>query len=220
MTVTLEDVKKHSYVIAFLEAADRLMEAMGYTEHGQRHAKLVSNISRNILSHLQHDEREVELAAISGYLHDIGNLVNRTDHCHTGAMIAFEVLKDLKMDACEIAEIMGAIGNHEEDVGDPISAVAASLILADKSDVHSSRVRNPHMIKFDIHDRVNYAAKKSFLRVDPENSLITLDISIDTSISRVMEYFEIFLSRMVISRRAATFLKCKFELIINNTKLF
>lgn len=218
--VTLEDVKKHPYVIAFLEAADRHMGAIGYTEHGSRHATLVSNIAQNVLTRLGLKRHLVEMAAISGYLHDLGNVISRFDHGVGGAMIAFNVLKDLNMDPNDIAEIMGAIGNHEEEMGNPISEIAAALILADKSDVHRSRVRNPNMATFDIHDRVNYAAEKSFLRVDEKNKSIALELTIDTEISRVMEYFEIFLSRMVISRRAARFLGCKFELIINGAKLF
>ena len=219
-TITLEEVKKHPLVISFLEAADRHMGAIGYTEHGSRHATLVSNIAQNVLNHLGFKHHLVEMATISGYLHDLGNVISRFDHGQGGAMIAFNILRDLKMTPNDIAEIMGAIGNHEEEMGDPISEIAAALILADKSDVHRSRVRNPNMATFDIHDRVNYAAEKSFLRVDEKNKSIALELTIDTEISRVMEYFEIFLSRMVISRRAARFLGCKFELIINGSKLF
>ncbi len=219
-TVTLEDVKKHPYVIAFIEAADRHMGAIGYTEHGSRHATLVSNIAQNVLSRLGFKKHIIEMAGISGYLHDLGNVISRFDHGMGGALMALQVLKDLHMEPKDIAEIMGAIGNHEEEQGDPISEIAAALILADKSDVHRSRVRNPNMATFDIHDRVNYAAERSFLRVDEKKKSIALELTIDTEISRVMEYFEIFLSRMVISRRAARFLECRFELIINGTKLF
>jgi uncharacterized protein len=219
-TITMEEVKKHPLVISFMDAADRHMGAIGYTEHGTRHATLVSNIAQNVLNHLGFKRHLVEMAAISGYLHDLGNVISRFDHGQGGAIIAFNILRDLKMAPNDIAEIMGAIGNHEEELGDPISEIAAALILADKSDVHRSRVRNPNMATFDIHDRVNYAAEKSFLRVDEKNKSIALELTIDTEISRVMEYFEIFLSRMVISRRAARFLGCKFELIINGTKLF
>ncbi|MFH1784449.1 MAG: phosphohydrolase [bacterium] len=218
--VTLKAVKNHPYVIAFIEAADRHMGAVGYTEHGGRHANLVSNIAQNVLSHLGYKKRIVEMSGISGYMHDLGNVISRSDHGMGAALIAMNILQDLKMDPNEIAEIMGAVGNHEEERGDPISEIAAALILADKSDVHRTRVRNPNMATFDIHDRVNYAAEKSFLRVDDKKKSIALELTIDTEISRVMEYFEIFLSRMVISRRAARFLGCKFELIINGTKLF
>ena len=218
--VTLEEIKNHPYIVSFLEAADRHMGAIGYTEHGRRHATLVANIAQNVLSHLGYKHRIVEMGAISGYLHDLGNVISRYDHGQAGAMIAFNVLRDLHMDPNEIAEIMGAIGNHEEQLGDPISEIAGALILADKSDVHRSRVRNPNMATVDIHDRVNYAAEKSFLRVDEKKRSIALELTIDTEISRVMEYFEIFLSRMVMSRRAARFLNCRFELIINGSKLF
>lgn len=216
---TLAAVKKHPLVISLLEGANRYLGVIGFTEHGHRHANLVSNIAQNVLTHLKYTERLSELAAIAGYLHDIGNVIGRQDHGISAANIAIMVLRDLNMDPDEITEVIGAIGNHEEEIGDPVSAVAAALILADKSDVHRSRVRNPNMVMFDIHDRVNYAAEKSFLRVDAEKRIITLEITIDTTISQLMEYFEIFLSRMVISRRAAKFLECNFSLMINDQKL-
>ncbi|MBI5555782.1 MAG: HD domain-containing protein [Elusimicrobia bacterium] len=212
-------VKKHPLVVSLLEGANRYLGVIGFTEHGHRHANLVSNIAQNVLMHLKYTERLAELAAIAGYLHDIGNVISRVDHGISSANIAIMVLRDMNMDPDEITEIIGAIGNHEEEIGDPVSAVAAALILADKSDVHRSRVRNPNMVMFDIHDRVNYAAEKSFLRVDAEKRIITLEITIDTTISQVMEYFEIFLSRMVISRRAAKLLECNFSLVINEHKL-
>jgi len=216
--VTIEEVKQHPRVIAFLGAADQYMDAVGYTEHGQRHANLVSNISHNILTHLGYKKPLPELAAIAGYLHDIGNMISRTAHEQCGALLAVEILESLGMDSDEIAVIAGAIGNHEEETGDPINAIAAAVILADKSDVHQSRVR-PNLKMFDIHDRVNYASKKSFLRVNKAKKIITLELTIDTAISQVMEYFEIFLTRMIMCRRAAKFLECNFELIINNIKL-
>jgi len=216
--VTIKEVKQHPRVIAFLGAADQYMDAVGYTEHGQRHANLVSNIAHNILTHLEHQQRMPELAAIAGYLHDIGNMVSRTAHEQCGALLAIEILETLGMESDEIALIAGAIGNHEEETGDPINGIAAAVILADKSDVHQSRVR-PNLKMFDIHDRVNYASKKSFLRVNNAKKVITLELTIDTGISQVMEYFEIFLTRMIMCRRAAKFLECNFELIINNTKL-
>jgi len=216
--VTIKEVKEHPRVIAFLSAADQYMSAVGYTEHGQRHANLVSNIAHNILTHIDEKKPVPELAAIAGYLHDIGNMVNRTAHEQTGALLAIEILESLGMDSDEIALIAGAIGNHEEESGDPVNAIAAAVILADKSDVHQSRVR-PNLKMFDIHDRVNYASKKSFLRVNNVKKIITLELTIDTAISQVMEYFEIFLTRMIMCRRAAKFLGCNFELIINNIKL-
>lgn len=216
--VTIKEVKQHPRVIAFLEAADQYMSAVGYTEHGQRHAKLVSNIAHNILTHLEYNQRLPELAAIAGYLHDMGNMIGRTRHEQSGALLAIEILERLKMDSDEIALIAGAIGNHEQETGDPVNAIAAAVILADKSDVHQSRVR-PNLKIFDIHDRVNYASKKSFLRVNHAKKIITLELTIDTKASQVMEYFEIFLTRMIMCRRAAKFFECNFELLINKIKL-
>lgn len=216
--VTIREVKEHPRVIAFLGAADQYMGAVGYTEHGHRHANLVSNIAHNILTHLEQKKRLPELAAIAGYLHDIGNMVSRTAHEQCGALLAIEILENLGLDSDEIALIAGAIGNHEEETGDPINGIAAAVILADKSDVHQSRVR-PNLKMFDIHDRVNYASKKSFLRVNNAKKIITLELTIDTEVSQVMEYFEIFMTRMIMCRRAAKILDCNFELIINNIKL-
>ncbi len=217
--VTLDDVKQDPYIVAFMRRADEQMGLLGYTEHGGRHAGLVGNIGQNILLRLKYPERTAQLAAISGYLHDIGNVVHREEHAHTGAMIAMELLRRLHMDPEEIAIVMGAIGNHEEERGDPVGEVCAAVIIGDKSDVHRTRVRNPNTLAFDIHDRVNYAAQRSFVRVDGDRKAITLEVDIDTNISKVMEYFEIFMSRMLISRRAATFLGCAFEVVINKVRL-
>jgi hypothetical protein len=199
--------------------ADQQLAVLGYTEHGPRHARLVAKNARAVLVALGKDERSTELAAIAGYLHDTGNVVNRERHERTSALLARDILLRLGMDYRETAQIMAAIGNHDENTGNPISDVSAALILADKADVHKSRVRNPAFIKFDIHDRVNFAVKHSALTVRGEDRSIRLDLTVDTSVSAVMEYFEIFLSRMVISRRAADFLKCHFELVINGTRL-
>ncbi len=217
--ITLDDVKNNQDVKAFLQKADEHMMAIGYTEHGFRHANITAKAAGEILNKLGYKKRIVELAGIAGYLHDIGNVVGRYDHGQVSAMMAKDILKELGMGPSETAVIIGAIGNHEEPEADPINSVCASLILADKSDVHLSRVRNPRMIAFDIHDRVNYAAKRSFLKIDKKNRSIALVLDIDTKISQVMEYFEIFLSRMIISRRAAQFLNCNFHLLINGTKL-
>ncbi|QNO16710.1 HD domain-containing protein [Alkalicella caledoniensis] len=192
---------------------------MGFTEHSYRHKNLVSKIASNVLERLGYSEREVELAAIAGYLHDIGNVISRYNHGQTGAMLAYDILKDLGMDPGEIATVISAIGNHEEQYGESVNNVSAALILADKSDVHRSRVRNPDVSTFDIHDRVNYGAVHSFLKVDTEERKITLELEIDQSITTVMEYFEIFLSRMVMCRRAAEFLDASFGLVINDAKL-
>ncbi len=217
--VTLKEVTKDPEVIALIGEADRQLETLGYTEHGQRHARLVAKNAKGVLAALDYGERLCELAAIAGYLHDIGNVVNRDQHERTSAIIARQILLRLGMDYIETARVMAAIGNHHEEGGNPVSEISAALILADKADVHRSRVRNPDFITFDIHDRVNYAVKKSGLTMHKEERRITFDLAIDTSIAPVMEYFEIFLSRMIISRRAADFLKCRFELVINGTRL-
>ncbi|MCX6841594.1 MAG: HD domain-containing protein [candidate division WOR-3 bacterium] len=217
--LTFKDIVKDPEVVVLVAEADRQLAVLGYTEHGPRHARLVAKNARAVLVALQAEERVTELAAIAGYLHDIGNVVNRERHERTSALLARDILLRRGMDYPETAQIMAAIGNHDENSGNPVSDVSAALILADKADVHKSRVRNPEFIKFDIHDRVNYAVKHSALTVRGEARSITFDLTIDTNISPVMEYFEIFLSRMVISRRAADFLKCHFELVINGTRL-
>jgi metal-dependent HD superfamily phosphatase/phosphodiesterase len=219
MEVTLKTVMKDPEVQAYIIQADRYLEIIGYTEHGSRHARLIAKNARNLLIELGYNERICEMAAIAGYLHDIGNVVARDRHEQISALIARDILSRMQMPACEIAEIISALGNHHEENGNPVSEISAALILADKADVHQSRVRNPEFIKFDIHDRVNFAVKKSALSINRREHKITFNLTIDTSIAPVMDYFEIFLSRMVISRRAADFLKCKFELVINNTRL-
>ncbi len=217
--VTLEKVRKDPETKAFVKKADENLEKLGYTEHSTRHAGLVAHIAENILLRLGHPKREAELAAIAGYLHDIGNVVTRLDHGIASALIAREILEQLGMPVEEYTEVMAAVGNHEEEYGEPVSAIAAALILGDKSDVHKSRVRNLDPKTFDIHDRVNFASQKSFVAVNAESRTITLLLEIDTTVSQVMEYFEIFLSRMVMCRRAASFLGCDFNLVINGTRL-
>ena len=218
--VTLETVKRDPEVQTYLRRGNDHLGCIGYTEHGLRHADLAANIARNVLSHLEHPEREAELAAIAGYLHDIGNVVSRYGHGQTGAIIAMGILSRLGMSPGEIASVVSAIGNHDpEELGASVNNVAAALILADKSDVHRSRVRNCDRSSFDIHDRVNYAVERSFLRVDGKKKTITLEITVDTSISPVMDYFEIFLTRMLMCRRAASYLECNFELSINDVRL-
>lgn len=217
--VTVEIVKHDPEVQVYVHKADDHMAAIGFTEHGPRHVGLVSKISRNIMSYLGFPERDCELAAIAGYLHDIGNVVSRHDHGQTGAMMAWTILKRLGASPEEAAAVIAAIGNHEEEYGQPVNTIAAALILADKSDVHRSRVRNTEIATFDIHDRVNYAVNHSFVRVDESKRTITLELTIDTSISPVMDYFEIFLTRMIMCRRAASFLGCNFELSFNDVRL-
>jgi len=217
--VSLEDVQTDEEMIAYMEMGDRYLGVIGYTEHGLRHANLTAHIAGNVMRRLGFDKREAELAAIAGFLHDIGNAVGRVDHGIAAALMAKDALYRLGMPPREVALVMNAIGNHEEEFGDPATPVAAAAILADKSDVHHTRVRNPDPQDFDIHDRVNYAAKRSFLRVDAAKRECVLEIDIDTEVSQVMEYFEIFLSRMQMCRRAAAALDAHFALVINGTKL-
>jgi hypothetical protein len=217
--ITVEDVKKNEQVKLLIKKSDEILGMIGYTEHGERHASLAASIAFNILDRLKYPEKRAHLAAIAAYLHDIGNVINRDYHAQTAALLARSILSDMGMPTEEILEIMAAIGNHDEKDGQPVSDICAAVILADKSDVHSSRVRTLQEIKQDIHDRVNYAAKSSFLRVDEDKKFITLQIKIDTNISQVMEYFEIFLSRMLVCRRAAEFLSLKFQLEINGQRL-
>ncbi len=216
--VKLSDVMKDEETLELLQEADNQLMAMGYTEHGIRHSQLVAKRAREILLRLGYPAREAELAAIAGFLHDIGNIINRQRHEESGAILVYSILRRLGMSISETTKVVSALGNHHEERGSVISAIGAALILADKSDVHSSRVRNPDQIKFDIHDRVNYAVKKAKFDVYPKEKRIVLRLRIDTRISPVMEYFEIFLSRMLISRRAAKFLGCRFELFINGMK--
>jgi hypothetical protein len=193
---------------------------MGTIQHDEPHALLVADLSHQILTKLGRSARECELAAIAGYLHDIGNLVNRHNHGLSGAVLSFYLLSDLNMDPEEMAVVMSAIGNHEENTGgNPVNSVAAAVILADKSNVHRSRVRKTDLATFTQRDRVNYAVEHTCLEVIPEEKIITMKLKIDSSICSVMEYFEIFLTKMVISRRAAGALGCQFELIINDAKL-
>ncbi len=191
----------------------------GYTEHGHRHISIVSKRAGDILEKLEYPERTVELAKIAGYLHDIGNCVNRVDHAHSGAILAFNILKEMGMPVEERTEIMMAIGNHDENTGTAISDISAALILADKSDVHRDRVTNKNLSRFDIHDRVNYAVTNANLELDSEERKVKLNLTIDTKLCPVLDYFEIFMDRTMMSKYAAKYLKIWFELIINNTKL-
>jgi metal-dependent HD superfamily phosphatase/phosphodiesterase len=217
--ITVEDIKNNPIVNKFIKSANDYLGTIGYTEHGMRHVSLVASLAENILSNLDHPKRMSELAGIAGWLHDIGNVVNRSEHGQSAALIAMRILKDMGATPDETALIISAIGNHEEEIGDPVNPIAAALILADKSDVHKTRVRNPEFAATDIHDRVNYAAERSYLSVLKDRKIISLHLTIDTQISKVMEYFEIFMSRMIMSRRAANYLGCAFELIINERKL-
>ncbi len=217
---TYEAVRADERVRTWIRSANQQTGAIGYTEHGERHALTTADGARFILKALGHDARRCEIAAVAAYLHDIGNVVTRQMHAQTGALLAKDILGDLGFTFEEIATVMGAIANHEESEGGlPVSAVAAAVIIADKSDVHRSRVRNPKTTSFDIHDRVNYAATSAEIKVSRRDKRITLQLAIDTSVAPLMEYFEIFLSRMSLSRKAAEFLHCAFALVINDTRL-
>jgi metal-dependent HD superfamily phosphatase/phosphodiesterase len=191
----------------------------GYTEHSYRHLGIVSKRAGDILEDLGYDKRTVELTRIAGYMHDIGNSVNRVDHAHSGAILSYNILKDMGMNVEERTEIMMAIGNHDENTGTAISDISAALILADKSDVARSRVSKNNIATFDIHDKVNYAVTNANLHLDKETKVITLKLDIDTKICPVLDYFKIFMDRTIMSKYAAKYLKIWYELIINNTKL-
>ncbi len=217
--LTFEDVKHNETIRTYIQRADESLTALGYTEHSFAHVTAVAENAGYILETLDYPARTAELARIAGYLHDIGNLVNRVDHSQSGAVMAFRILDGLGCDPGEIATIVTAIGNHDEGTGLPVNAVAAALILADKSDVRRSRVRNTDLSSFDIHDRVNYSVKRSLLKINEEHTLIKLKLSVDTKYGSVMDYFEIFMQRMILCRKAAEKLGLQFKLMINEQQL-
>jgi metal-dependent HD superfamily phosphatase/phosphodiesterase len=216
--VTVELLKRDPEVIALLQSANEFMRSLGYTEHGQRHAGLVGHIAENVLSRLAYPERTCQLAHVAGYLHDIGNVVHRQNHAQSGALMAYSILSRYSLPTPEMTVVLNAIGNHEEERGTAITPISSAIIIADKADVHRSRVHNPDMAAFDIHDRVNYATTRSFVRVRPEERIISLELEIDTNFATVIEYFEIFLNRMTMMRQACEFLETRFHLIINETR--
>jgi len=219
-TVTYDSIRKDPEVVEMIAAADQQMKAIGYTEHGMRHATIIAENAGLILRELSYNERQVELAKIAGLLHDIGNLISRKNHATTSALLAYDLLRERGMPIREVTQVVAALGTHDEETSDePTSDLGAAVVIGDKADVARERVRNPHMAAFDIHDRINYAARDTKLEVSAETKTISLDLTIDTEIGSVMEYFEIFLSRMVISRRAARMLGCDFRLIINGVPL-
>jgi len=213
--MTYEQVRQDAAVKVYIAQADASMESLGFTEHSFAHVSKVAEISGKILNTLGYPEQTVELAKIAGYLHDIGNIVNRVDHSQSGAVMAFRILDRMDFPPEEIAAIVTAIGNHDEGTGVPVNAIAAALIIADKSDVRRSRVRNKETISLDIHDRVNYSVTDSVLEIDPENNCLMLKLLVDTKVSSVMEYFEIFMKRMLMCRKAAEKLGLIFRLSIN-----
>lgn len=216
--ITFEDIKSNDNIKIYLKSGNAALAAMGFTEHSFAHAERVARKAAQILEELGYEERLSELAKIAGYMHDIGNVINRQDHAQSSAVISFQLLSNMGMSAGEVCVIASAIGNHDEGSGNAVNPVSAALILADKSDVRRSRVRNRDVQNYDIHDRVNYAATESDLVIDRENKKIILKLTIDPEICPLMDYFEIFMGRMLMSRRAADYLNMKFELEINNTK--
>jgi metal-dependent HD superfamily phosphatase/phosphodiesterase len=221
--LTYEEIKKNDEITTYIKKGNDVLGEIGYTEHGFAHAGRVAETAGRILELLEYPNRTTELAKIAAYMHDIGNCINRNDHAQSGAIMAFRILSGMQADPEDIADIVSAIGNHDEGTGSPISPVSAALILADKSDVRRTRVRyksrNAQKISEDIHDRVNYAVEKSDITILPQEKMAVLSLTIDTEISPVMEYFEIFLTRMVLCRKAADYLGLRFELNINNIKL-
>ena len=217
--ITLESILKNEEINAYITKGNENLGVIGYTEHGFAHAKRSSNYASYILRSLNYDDRTCELAAIAGYMHDIGNVVNRADHAQSGALMAFQILNRLDMAPTEVALIVAAIGNHDEGTAAAVNPIAAALILSDKGDVRRTRVRDKETVNVDIHDRVNYAVERASTEIDAEHKTVTLNITIDTKICPVMEYFEIFMSRMVLCRQAAKYLDLQFELIINETRL-
>ena len=203
----------------YIRRADHALEVQGYTEHSFAHVELVAQNAGMILTELGYDERTVELARIAGMLHDIGNVINRIDHAQSGAVMAFRLLDNMSMPAAEICSVISAIGNHDESTAQPVDAISAALIIADKTDVRRSRVRNNDFLTFDIHDRVNFAVKKSSLYFNENKTAIILDLEIDTEISPVIEYFEIFLNRMLLCKRACSYLGLQFKMIVNGSSL-
>ena len=213
--ITFHQIKHDPQILTYIEQADKALEALGYTEHSLAHVGKVSETAGRILTELGHPSREAELARIAGYLHDIGNIVNRIDHAQSGAVMAFRLLDKLGMDPAEISVVISAIGNHDESTAFPVNPVAGALILADKTDVRRTRVRNQDLSSFDIHDRVNYAVTKSSAFLTEDRTEFVLRITVDTEISPVLDYFEIFMERMLLCRRASAKLGLQFRLSVN-----
>lgn len=217
--VTVKDVVKNEYVDQLIARGNEMLGVLGYTEHSKIHAGRVSATAGRILKQLDYPKRQIELARIAGYMHDVGNAVNRHDHAHSGAVLVFQILRDMGMEPAEVAAVVSAVGNHDENTGTAFDPISAALILADKTDVRRDRVRNKDMSTFDIHDRVNYSVKKSRLKINEEHTLVKLKLTVDTRYGSVMEYFEIFMQRMLLCRRAAQKLGLEFKLMINEQQL-
>ena len=217
--LTYEQVTKSEAIRTYIIRADESLAALGFTEHSFAHVVHVAETAGYILTTMGYDERTVELSKIAGFLHDIGNLVNRKEHSQSGAIMAWSILNDMGCDPGEMATIVTAIGNHDEGTGVPVNAVAAALILADKADVRCTRLRNADISTFDIHDRVNYSVKKSMLKINEDKTIVKLKLTVDTKFGSVMDYFEIFMQRMILCRKAAEKLGLQFKLIINEQQL-
>ena len=217
--VTFHNIKNSQEIRTYINQADESLMALGYTEHSFAHVTTVAGTAKYILSTLGYSDHDVELVQIAAYLHDIGNLVNRIEHSQSGALLAFQILHKMQMPAKDIATIATAIGNHDEGTGVAVNHIAAALILGDKSDVRRSRVRNQDFTTFDIHDRVNYSVKKSSVEIDQEKTMLRLILEIDTQFGSIMDYFEIFMNRMLLCRKAAEKLGLKFKLIINKQQI-
>ncbi len=217
--ITFDEVKNDKEIRVYINRGNDILGELGYTDHSATHTLKVGAAASDILEKLKYDARTLELCKIAGYLHDIGNMINRHEHAQTGALLAFNLLTRMNADPEEIAIITGAIGNHDEAAGTPVGPVSAALIIADKTDVRRSRVRNNNFSSFDIHDRVNYAVESAALSVNTEEKIIMLDMAIDIQICSVMDYFEIFLTRMVMCKRAAEYLGLRFRLQANGAKL-
>lgn len=217
--ITFHDIKQNESIKTYIKKADDTLAALGYTDHSMAHVSKVASVAKYILQSLNYSEQEIELAQIAGYMHDIGNIVNREDHAQSGAVMAFRILDQLGATAEENATIISAIGNHDEGTAFPVNPIAAALILADKTDVRRSRVRNRDLSTFDIHDRVNYAVEESHVSITNNNTVFQLSLTIDTSMSSVMDYFEIFMGRMLLCKKASNRLNMIFELVINEQKV-
>ncbi len=217
--LTYEEIRHNEAINTYIRQADKALIALGFTEHSFPHVTKVASTAAFILETLGYSDHEIELAKIAGYLHDIGNIVNRKDHSQSGAIMAFRILDNLNMPAEDISAIVSAIGNHDEGSGIPVDAISAAMIIADKSDVRRSRVRNSDIASFDIHDRVNYSVSDASLEISEDRAVILLSLKIDTAYSSIMDYFEIFLTRMILCRKAAEKLGMVFKLNINGQAL-
>ena len=217
--ITYRKVKENEEINLLIEKGNEVLDVLGFTEHSRKHAAKVAETAGKILKDLGYGPKEIRLSKIAGYMHDIGNSINRHDHAHTGALLAYGILKEMGMPLRDVMTVTSAIGNHDESTGTAVDIVSAALILADKTDVRRNRVQNPTIANFDIHDRVNYAVLASSLEVKKEKRVIQMDLELDDEMCTVMDYFEIFLERMIMCRRAAEVLGCKFKLVANGNKI-